>query len=94
MKQGIDRFMDQQKKRIALLERMIDNFDDGRSRSFFCKAACLHDLAGLESALNEANQKIRAENIKRGDTKAKAKILRDMITQDTYALRVRAGGVP
>jgi hypothetical protein len=91
---GINKFIDQQKKRIKLLERMIDNFDDGRSRSFFCKAACLHDLTSLESALNEAIRKIKTDNIKRDDTKVKAKILREILNQGTYALRVRTGDVP
>jgi hypothetical protein len=91
---GINRFIDEQKKRIKLLERMIDNFDDGRSRRFFCKAACLHDLTSLESALNEAIQRIKTDNIKQDDTKGKAKILREILNQGTYALRVRTGGVP
>lgn len=91
---GIKKFMDQQKRRIKLLERMIGNFDDGRSRSFFCRAACLHDLTSLESALNEAVQRIKADNIKQDDTKAKARILREILNQGTCALRVRTGGVP
>jgi hypothetical protein len=91
---GINKFIDQQKKRIKLLEKMIDNFDDGRSRSFFCKAACLHDLTSLESALNEAIQKIKTDNIKQDDTKVKAKILKEILNQGTYALRVCTGGLP
>ncbi|MGA9118023.1 MAG: hypothetical protein WB699_01545 [Bacteroidota bacterium] len=89
---GMNEFMDQQKRRIRFLKRMIDDFDDGRSKSFFCRAACLHDLTGLESALNEATRKIRTDNIKRGDRKVKAKVLKEIL--GTCALRVRAGGVP
>ena len=76
---GIKKFIDQQKKRIKLLERMMENFDDGRSRSFFCKAACLHDLTSLENSLNEATQKIKTDNIKLDDTKVKAKILKEIL---------------
>ena len=78
---GIKKFIDQQKKRIKLLERMIENFDDGRSRSFFCKAACLLDLASLESSLNKAIRKIRTDNVKMDDTKVKAKILKEILNQ-------------
>lgn len=91
---GISKFIDQQKKRIKLLERMMDNCDDGRSRSFFCKAACLHDLPSLESALNEATQKIKRDNIKPDNRKGKAKILKEILNQGTCALRVRTSGVP
>ena len=76
---GIKIFIAQQKKRIKLLERMIENFDDGRSKSFFCKAACLHDLTNLESSLNEATQKIKTDNIKLDDTKVKTKILKEIL---------------
>lgn len=90
---GVKKFIEQQEKRIELLERMIDNFDDGRSRSFFCKAACLQDLTSLESALNKAVRRIKKDRIKRADTKIRARILRETLNQGTYALRVRTGSV-
>jgi hypothetical protein len=78
---GINKFIEQQKKRIKLLERMMENFDDGRSRSFFCKAACLHDLTSLESSLNEATQKIKTDDIKLDNIKVKAKILKEILNE-------------
>jgi len=77
---GLDAFAARQKRRIELLERMIDGFDDGRSRSFFCRAACLRDAASLENALNEAFRKIKADHIKQGDKKARAKTLREILS--------------
>jgi hypothetical protein len=41
---GIEQFVGQQKKRIGLLQTMIGDFSDGRSRSFYCKSAALLDL--------------------------------------------------
>jgi len=73
---GIKKFIEQQERRIKLLKTMIENFDDGRSKSFFCKAACLLDLTSLESALDEANRKIKTEDIKQDALKIKAKILK------------------
>jgi hypothetical protein len=77
---GIEKFVGQQKKRIKLLETMIVNFDDGRSRSFYCKSAALFDLVALENSLDRAIQKIKTDNIKPNDTKAKAKILKGIIS--------------
>jgi len=91
---GIEKFMDQQEKRIRLLERMIEDFDDGRSRSFFCRAACLHELASLESALNEASEEITRDDIGQDDAKAKARILKEILDQRADALRVRSRGAP
>jgi hypothetical protein len=65
---GIKKFIDLQKKRMKLLEKMIDNFDDGRSRSFFCRAACLLDVKNLESSFNKAIGKIKTEIIESDDT--------------------------
>jgi len=58
---------------------MLENFDDGRSRSFFCRAACLGDITRLESSLNKAIQKVKTDNIKQDDKKAKAIILREIL---------------
>ena len=77
---GIEKFVGQQEKRIKLLETMIVNFDDGRSRSFYCKSAALLDLTTLENSLDEAIQKIKTDNIKPNDTKTKAKILKGILS--------------
>jgi hypothetical protein len=77
---GIERFVEQQKKRIKLLETMIASFDDGRSRSFYCKSTALLDLTTLESSLDRAIQKIKTDNIKSNDSKAKAKTLKGILS--------------
>jgi len=78
---GIKKFIKQQKKRIKLLETMIENFDDGRSRSFYCKAAALLDLTILKNLLDKVTQKIKTDNIKPNDTKTKAKILKSILNE-------------
>ena len=77
----IEKFIEQQKKRIKLLETMIENFDDGRSRSFFCKSATLLDLTSLSSSLNKATQKIKTDEIKQNDVKNKAQILKAILNE-------------
>lgn len=76
---GIEKFAEQQKKRIKSLETMIADFDDGRSRSFYCKSVALLDLAALENSLDKAIERIETGNINPNDTKTKAKILRGML---------------
>jgi hypothetical protein len=78
---GVKKFIDQQQRRIRLLEIMIENFDDGRSRSFFCKVAALLDLTGLQSSLNKATQEIKTERIRQNDVKIKAKILKAILSE-------------
>ena len=77
---GIEKFVVQQEKRIKLLETMIVNFNEGRSRSFYCKSAALLDLTTLENSLDKASQKIKTDNIKPNDTKTKAKIIKGILS--------------
>ncbi|MFX0210056.1 MAG: DUF3795 domain-containing protein [Candidatus Hodarchaeota archaeon] len=78
---GIKKFTNQQERRIRLLEIMIENYNDGRSKSFFCKAAALLDLAGLENSLGDTTRKIEANNIESNNIKAKARILKSILNE-------------
>lgn len=80
-KHGVKKFIEQQGKRIESLETMIENFDDGRSKSFFCKAAALLDLASLRSSLDKATKKIKANNIRQNDVKSRARILKAILEE-------------
>jgi hypothetical protein len=78
---GIEKFVGQQKKRIGLLEKMLANFNEGRSRSFYCKSTALLDLTTLEDSLDKAIQRLESDHIKPDDTKTKARILRDILSE-------------
>ncbi|MFX0181598.1 MAG: hypothetical protein ACFE95_00850, partial [Candidatus Hodarchaeota archaeon] len=71
-------------KRIRLLETMLDNYNDGRSKSFFCKAAALLDLTNLENSLGDITRKIETNNIKSNDLKTKAKILKNILNEFAF----------
>ncbi len=51
---GIDAFVANQQQRIELLRRMIDGFDDGRSKNLFCLAAALLPPNDVEGAIKES----------------------------------------
>ena len=76
---GLDKFLKQQKKRIKLLEKMLKDFDDGRSKSFYCIATTLLPVVELENLLCEAERKVKLEKVKADDIKTKAKILRGFL---------------
>jgi hypothetical protein len=78
---GIEKFIKQQRSRIKLLQMMIKNFNDGRSRSFFCRAAALLDPTSLKSSLDKATRKIKTDKIKQNDVKKKAQILKEIFKE-------------
>jgi hypothetical protein len=48
---GIDNFIDKQKIRMNILNDLLTNFDDGRSKSYFCICSALLPLNILQDAL-------------------------------------------
>jgi hypothetical protein len=77
---GIEAFLRQQEKRIGLLETMITGFDDGRSRSFFCRAAALLEPRALARSLERA-KKATAAAAGKGGHAERAKVLRGLLAE-------------
>jgi hypothetical protein len=78
---GIQRFLEQQKERMRLLETMITECDDGRSKSFFCRAAVLLNVQSLRKSHEKASERIRTEKVKPGDVRVKAQILKAILKE-------------
>jgi hypothetical protein len=83
--EGLEEFMEQQRKRIGLLTTMLEKFDDGRSKSFYCLATALLPVTALEESLHRAQQQIKQDKAKSGDVKTKAGILRGFL--DDFAAK-------
>jgi len=77
---GLRAFLGRQRKRIRQLERMLAEFDDGRSKSFYCLAAALLPVEALEVSLREASKRARGE-VDPADLKARARIIRSMLLE-------------
>ncbi len=78
-KHGLRKFMEEQGKRMRYLETMLRDFDDGRSKSFYCIAATLLSKGRLEGALERTIKKIKVDKVGPGDIKTRAKILRGFL---------------
>ena len=76
---GFKQFIKLQEKRIKILRIMLDDFNDGRSKSFFCLASALLPIDILEKSLDSARKIIDTQNIKKDDIKGKAKILKEIL---------------
>jgi len=86
-KHGIEKFVEEQRKRIRLLEAMLKEFDDGRSKSFYCIASTLLPIVDLETSLNKAKEKIRSDEIKKDDIIGRTKTLKSFL--EDFAARER-----
>jgi hypothetical protein len=79
-KNGIDEFEKIQKQREYLLKEMLEDFNEGRSKSYYCIAATVLELEELKKALNQAKRESDGLNIKE-----KSKILHSIL--DSIALK-------
>ena len=80
-KNGIGKFLERQNVRIAFLRTMIDNYDDGRSKGYYCRASALLDPGTLKRSIDKATLQIRVDRIKQTDVKSRAKILRAILDE-------------
>ncbi len=73
-KNGVEEFAETQMKRELLLNEMLREFNDGRSKSYYCIAATVLEIAELEEALSEAGK--NSEGL---EQKEKARVLHSIL---------------
>jgi hypothetical protein len=74
---GIDEYLREQDLRRDALERMLSEFNDGRSKSYYCLAARLLSVEALVDALNKATGRARDEGGEGWDRAKMRTILKD-----------------
>jgi hypothetical protein len=80
-KSGITVFIEQQNRRISILQTMLKWYDDGSCKSFYCLASTLLSLKSLNESLLKADNEIKEKSICKGDLKNRAKILKEILNQ-------------
>jgi len=92
---GIAKFMEQQELRIKMLQDMLENYNDGRSKTFYCLATTLLSVEGLSRVLAEVDQIVQLDGIGKNDLKSRAKILKSILTrqagEEGEVLKMRKG---
>jgi hypothetical protein len=78
-KHGIERFLARQAEQLKLLALLLAQYDDGRSRSFYCSAVSLGDPSAIREAIAQAGRDIAREQIAKDDHRSKARILKALL---------------
>lgn len=76
-KYGLKKYIEEQNPRMELLKKMLENYNDGRSKSFFCIACTLLSIDMLDRSFIIAVKKTGEQHIT--DIKAKAKLLKGIL---------------
>jgi hypothetical protein len=80
-KYGIKKYMEKQNIRVNILEKILSEYNDGKSKNYFCIAVTLLDIKCLNISIKKAERKIKKENIMENDLKNKAIILKNILTE-------------
>jgi hypothetical protein len=82
-KNGLERFLARQAEQMKLLALLLEAYDDGRSRSFYCRTVSLGDLAAIRGAMAQAGYAVDREHIAKDDHRRKARILKALLLRFT-----------
>jgi len=87
-KNGIGEFQKNQKIREQLLKEMLQNFNEGRSKSYYCIAATVLEINELDAALIQATKDSTNLDIK-DKSKVLHSILDEIAKKSNYLLKLR-----
>ncbi len=76
---GLDSWLTEQKERQRLAEDLLQNYNDGRSMSVYCKVCARMPIELIKSGIREAKNKLASEQVYEADVKSKAKIVKATI---------------
>lgn len=78
-KVGLERWLKEQNVRQALLEELLQNYNEGRSMNLYCKTCARMSIDLINKAIKEAKVKFESEKVDKADIKSKANILKTVI---------------
>jgi len=87
-KYGINEFEKMQKKREDLLTHMVREFNEGRSKSYYCIAATVMEIRELEEALTKARKNSDGLEM-REKSGVLHSVLDEIAMQRNYLLKLR-----
>jgi hypothetical protein len=85
---GLDNWLKEQRERQRLVEELLQNYNEGRSMSFYCKVCARMSIELINKATKESNKKLSNEKVDESDVKSKAKILKAIIADLTLKTKI------
>jgi hypothetical protein len=77
---GLTQWLQEQQERQTLVEELLQDFNEGRSMSFYCKACSRMPIGLLNKAIQGAKEKLELGKADAMDMRSRAKIVKAMIT--------------
>jgi hypothetical protein len=76
---GLSVYLEEQRERLELVQRLLDGYNEGRSMSFYCRATALMPPHLIRQALDGIADKATAERPELSNLKVRARAMRGLI---------------
>ena len=87
---GTERYHSELKEKMQILRYLLDNFNDGRRKSFFCMAVNLIEIEDLKSAVKEIEEEVsRKELTVKEKAVISVEILKSAAARKNIVLKLR-----
>jgi len=83
-KNGLEKFVQQETEKQKVLYQLINNFDDGRAKLFYCTACQLIPSEEVIKVIKQVSNSLKAD----ADIKEKAKIMRTNLSKAAEVLKI------
>ena len=76
-------------KKMKILKQLLDNYDDGRRKSFFCVAVNLLDIQDINSVMKQLAKETKSEANKKIKAKVAVSLFEKIAEQKDVSLKLR-----
>jgi hypothetical protein len=76
---GLVKWLKEQMKRQALLEELLQNYNEGRSMNLYCKVCTRMPIDSISKAIKAAGKELRNKKVDKSDRISKARILKAVL---------------
>ncbi len=86
---GLESWLREQEKRQALLEELLQNYNEGRSMNLYCKMSARMPIDLINKAVKDAEEQLAGEKAAKPDMKWKARVLKAVIKDLALKVNIR-----
>jgi len=86
---GMNAYIEEQKERIEILSELLNGYNDGRRKSFFCLAVNLLELQDIKDAMEKINTAVATETPLKEKAKAAVAAFMQIAAQKGVSLKKR-----
>lgn len=86
---GMDHYKAELEEKIEILRFLLNNYNDGRRKSFYCTAVNLLELDDIKTVLDQISEAVKPENTLKENAAAAAQMFKNMAGMRDISLKLR-----